>query len=138
MVIIIDFALLSERTGNVFHSYIRIHYLIPSRVKDLTKITDDKLASIGFSFKDVFGSMNNFIESETLENENTPLIITHAGFLFDFPKLLSNCMKHKIHKKCLYVDSLRIMSENGYHCSGLDSLCEDFGLKRDVTFTENI
>ena len=134
---IIELALLSEETGNVFHSYIRIHYLIPKRVKELTTISDDTLASIGCSFKDTFVALNDFIKSETLQDESKPLIIAHAGFLFDFPILVTNCMKHKIQdfgilQHCLFADSIEVLRENGYQRPGLDSLCQQFGLMRDV------
>ena len=120
---IIEMAVLSEATGYIFHSYIRIHYLIPLRIKELTTITDDILASVGCSFTDTFVGLNDFIKSETLQDKSTPLIIAHAGFLFDFPILLTNCMKHKIQdfgflRQCLFADSLQIMNENGYKRSG--------------------
>ena len=132
---IIELALLSEETGNVFHSYVRIHYLLPKRVKELTRITDDTLASIGCSFKDTFVGLNDFIKSENSHDETVPLIIAHAGFLFDFPILFTNCMKHKITdfgflQHCLFADSLQIMEMNGYHPAGLDALCQQFGLVR--------
>ena len=80
--------------------------------------------------------LNDFIKSETLQDKSTPLIIAHAGLLFDFPILLTNCMKHKIQdfgflRQFLFADSLQIMNENGYKRPGLDSLCQKFGLIRD-------
>lgn len=81
---IIELALLSESSRNIYHGYIRIHYPLPSRVRDLTKITDDILATNGYSFKETFIGLNAFINRET-EDGTTPLIIAHGGFLFDFP-----------------------------------------------------
>ena len=46
---IIEMELVAEESGNAFHNYIRIHYSIPKRVKELTNITDRTLAAIGCS-----------------------------------------------------------------------------------------
>ena len=43
---IIEIALVAEDSGNTFHSYIRIHYSIPKRVKELMNITDKTLATM--------------------------------------------------------------------------------------------
>ena len=53
---IIEMALLAEESGNKFHSYVRLHYLVPTRVKELTNISDDLLASAGcYKHSDVEG-----------------------------------------------------------------------------------
>ena len=49
---IIEMALIAEESGNTFHSYIRIHYSIPKRMKELRNITDKTLAAIGCGFND--------------------------------------------------------------------------------------
>lgn len=119
---IIELALLSESSRNIYHGYIRIHYPLPSRVRDLTKITDDILATNGYSFKETFIGLNAFINRET-EDATTPLIIAHGGFLFDFPIWLTICKKHEIEdfsylQHCVFVDSLQVISENGYKHPG--------------------
>ena len=37
---IIELALIAEETGKVFHKYVKIHYRIPNRVRELTRIND--------------------------------------------------------------------------------------------------
>ena len=91
---IIELALLAEHTGNTFHSYVRIHYCIPTRVKELTNISDDLLAAAGCSFKVTIASLSEFLKDERKQSDTQPVIIAHAGFLFDFPILFANFMEH--------------------------------------------
>ena len=127
---IIELALLAEHSGNIFHSYVRIHYLIPTRVKELTNISDDLLATAGCSFKDTIASLSAFLHDEQKRSHTRPFIIAHAGFSFDFPILFANFIKHKItqlnvFKECLFADSLQIFKDNGYRQRlGLDLLCQ--------------
>ena len=58
---IIELALLAEESGNTFQCYIQIHYLIPTRVKELTNISDDLLASAGCRFKDGMVALLDFM-----------------------------------------------------------------------------
>ena len=133
---IIELALLAEHSGNIFHSYVRIHYLIPTRVKELLNISDDLLATAGCSFKDTIASLSAFLHDEQKRSDTRPIIIAHAGFSFDFPILFANFIKHKItqlnvFKECLFADSLLVFKDNGYKQRlGLDSLCQQFGLTR--------
>ena len=128
-------ALLSEESGNMFQSYVQIHYLIPTRVKELTTISDDLLASAGCKFKDAMVSFLDFIEREQMGSSTDPVIIAHGGYRFDFPILLANCMKHNVWDygmlpNCSFVDSLEVFKYCGYTRPGLDSLCNKFGLER--------
>ena len=91
---IIELALLGEHSGNIFHSYVRIHYLIPTRVKELTNINDDLLATAGCSFKDTIASLSAFLHDEKKRSDTQPINIAHAGFSFDFPITLSNIKSH--------------------------------------------
>ena len=93
---IIELALLAEHSGNIFHSYVRIHYLIPTRVKELTNISDDLLATAGCSFKDTIASLSAFLCDEQKRSDTQPIIIAHAGFSFGFPILFANFIKHII------------------------------------------
>ena len=54
---ILDIALLSEDSGNVFHSYVKIHYSVPHRVQQLTAITNITLKTLGLPFRDVMDSV---------------------------------------------------------------------------------
>ena len=76
---IIEIALIAEDSGHTFHSYIRIHYSIPKRVKELMDMTDKALATIGCSFKDMVISLIEFIHNEQLQDKKDPIIITHGG-----------------------------------------------------------
>ena len=132
---IIEVALLAEESGNTFHSYVQIHYLIPTRVKELTNISDALLVTAGCKFKDTMVAFLDFIRREQLESDTPPIIIAHGGFLFDFPLLLSNCMKygvvdHGLLPDCLFLDSIEMFKALGYQKPGLDSLCNKFGLVR--------
>ena len=84
---IIELALLAEHTGNTFHSYVRIHYLIPTRVKELTNISDDLLATAGCSFKDTIASLSAFLHDEQKRSDTQPIIIAHAGFFIRFSNI---------------------------------------------------
>ena len=42
---ILEIALVSGESGNVFHSYVKIHYSVPKRVQQLTGITNSILSS---------------------------------------------------------------------------------------------
>ena len=132
---IIDIALHAEESGNTFHSYVQIHYLIPTRVKELTSISDDLLASVGCKFKDAMVSFLDFIQREQKESSTAPVIIAHGGYQSDFPLLLANCMKrgvldYGILPNCSFVDSVEVFKSCGYTSPGLDSLCIEFGLVR--------
>ena len=133
---IIQMALVAEDSDNVFHTYIKIHYSIPKRVQELTSITDDTLAAIGCRFKDAMVAFIEFIRVEQLQSGTCPTIIAHSGYLHDFPILLANCMKHKftdfdILHDCVFVDSVRILKDNGYQRPGLYSMCQELGLSRN-------
>ena len=131
---IIEMAVIAEESGNVFHMYVRIHYSIPKRVQELTKINDRILTNLGCSFKDVVITMIDFIRSEQLDSNTDPVIVSHGGYYNDFPILLANCMKHGfsdygILKDCLFVDSVDFFKDAGYKRPGLDNLCREFNMK---------
>ena len=130
---IIEMALIAEESGNAFHSYIRIHYSIPKRVKELTNITDITLAAIGCRFNDSTTAL-----VEQLQSATDPIIIAHGGYLHDFPILLANCMKYNFNdfgilKDCLVIDSVRILKYDGYQRPGLDTLSR-IGYKEKHSF----
>ena len=59
-------ALIAEESGNAFHSYIRIHYSIPKRVKELTNVKYNPLAAIGCCFNDSMTALLEFMHNEQL------------------------------------------------------------------------
>ena len=105
---IIEMALVAGESGNAFYSYIRIHYSIPKRVKELTNITDKTLAAIGCGFNDSMTALVEFMHNEQLQNATDSIIIAHGGYLHDFTILLANCVKYdfndfRILKDCLFI-----------------------------------
>ena len=132
---IIEIAVVSEESGNFFHMYVRIHYSIPQRVQELTRIHDRTLNNLGCMFTDVMISMIDFVQSEQSVSDTDPIIVAHGGYYNDFPILLANCTKHGfgdygILKDCLFVDSVDLFKDAGYERPGLDNLCREFKLKR--------
>ena len=90
---IIEMALIAEESGNAFHSYIRIHYSIPKRLKELTNITDKTLAAIGCDCNDSMTAIMEFMHNVQLQSAAGAIIIAHGGYFHDFPIVLANCMK---------------------------------------------
>ena len=130
---IIELALIAEETGKVFHRFVKIHYQIPNRVRELT---DETLANLGCSFTDMMTEMIGFIQCEQLDSNTNPIILAHGGYYNNFPILLANCMKHSftdygILKKCLFVDSIDLFKNVGYEKPGLNNLCHEFKIKRE-------
>lgn len=135
LIVILVFSVNKMSRGNTFHSYFKIHYSVPRRVKELTMITDDLLTTVGCTFKDVFASLISFIKSELSLGIGQPVIISHSGFLFNFPILISNCVKHGIKdfdilQHCLFTVSLQVFRDEGYQRAGFNSICQECCIKR--------
>ena len=67
-----------------------------------------------------------FLHREQVRGETLPFIIAHGGYLHDFPILLASCMKHNCDKfgiltECMFVDSMKILHDDGYKRPSLDS-----------------
>ena len=120
---IFEIAIVSEDSGNIYHSYVKMHYKLPQRIKFLCGICDEVLIN-GNTFKKVFQELTGFIERE--QSSTPPVIIAQGGFDHHFPMLLSNCMKHKcniaILKKYAFVDSMLVLKQLGYPKPGLETL----------------
>ena len=100
---ILEIALVAGESGIAFHSYIKTHYSV---------LHSDWL---------------NFSIVQTLS-----IIIAHD--LHDFPILLASCMKHNCNKfgilaKCMFVDSMQILQDDGYKRPGRDALYEELNIK---------
>ena len=136
---IIEMALIAEVSGNAFHSYIWIHYLIPKQVKELTNTL---VVAIGCGFNDSMTALMECMPNEQLQSATDPIIITHGGYSHDFSILLANCMKYNFNdfgilKDCLFIDSVHILKYDGYQRPGLDALCEGLNIKRHTYSLED-
>ena len=132
---ILEIALVAEESGYAFHSYVKIHYSVPKRVSELTNITNKIIKTNGCPFRDVMIRLVEFLQHEQAHSDTIPIIIAHGGYLHDFPILLASCMKYKYYDfttlaGCIYVDSMRVLREQGYERPGLDALCVDLNIER--------
>ena len=106
---ILEIALVAGESANVFHSYVKIYYSIPKRVRQLTGITNRTIKSLGVPFRTVMDGLVEVLQHE--QSETPTIIIAHGGYLHDFPILLASCMKHNFDKfgiliQCMFVDSM--------------------------------
>ena len=132
---ILEIALLSEESGNVFHSYVKIHYSIPQRVQQLTGITNCTHKTLGLSFREVMDGPVEFLHREQALGETLLNFIAHGGYSHDFPILLVSCMKHNCDKfgiltEDMFVDSMQALQDDGYKRPGLNALCEQLNITR--------
>ena len=133
---IFEIAILSERSGYIFHTYIKIHHKLPSYVQRLCNITDNILEMKCQPFCEVMDDVVEFINHESRDDNNSvvPIIIAHGGFLTDFPLLLVNCMKacydYTRLAKYIFVDSMKMLQDKGYEKPGLDSFSTSLTIER--------
>ena len=127
---IFEIALISERSGNVFHSFIKIPYPLDNYIKFMCNVTDDLLQRDGSSFKKTFDDMINFINADVEGTGGSPttiIIAAHGGFSFDFPLLVTNCFKNKCNIGAMsdyqFIDTLQILQkEKGSKFYNIDTL----------------
>ena len=119
---IFEIACLSEDSGYIYHSYINIECTIPNYVKRLCNVSDEKIKSSP-SFYEVMNGVIEFINAQ--ESQPPIKIISHGGYLFDFPLLFTNCMRNRFDytwfEKCEFIDSVKELQQLGYRKPGLDS-----------------
>lgn len=125
---VFEIAVLSDRSGNMFHSFISIPTEIPPFVKKMCRITDEKLQLQALPFHRVMNDLFKFFEEEEESTTTIPsLIITHGGV--DISLLIINCMKNNYDydrfANLFLVDSQKIMHSEGYVNVGLDTFSED-------------
>ena len=77
---ILEIALVVGESGNVFHSYVKIHYSVPERVQKLTGITNSTIKSLGVPFRTVMEWLVEFLHREQAQSETVPVIIAHGGY----------------------------------------------------------
>ena len=87
LVDIMEIALVAEKSGNVFHSYVKINYSVPKQVQLLTGTTNRTIETHGVPFRDVMDGLVGFIRRDATE---PPIIIAHGGYLHGFPILLES------------------------------------------------
>ena len=100
---ILEIALVAGESGNMFHSYVKIHYSVPQRVQQLTGITNSTTKTLGLTFREVMDGLVEVLHREQAWGETPPIIIAHGGYLHDFPILLASCMKHNCDNFGVYV-----------------------------------
>ena len=88
---ILEIAVVTEESGNIYHRYAKIHYSVPKLVQLLSGITNRTIETHGVPFRDVLDRLVGFIRREATE---PAIIIAHGGYVHDFPILLASCMKH--------------------------------------------
>ena len=108
-----NIALVAEESRNVYHRYVKIHYSVPKQVQLLTGMTNRTIKTHGVPFRDVMDGLVAFIRREATE---PAIIIAHGCYVYDFPILLSSCMKHNysdfsVLAELVYVDSLQNLKE---------------------------
>ena len=156
---IIDMSLLSDRTGNVFHTYIKQDFPIPEIVVKITGITDDVLNENGVDdFSEAVTCMTRFIKEEIkciveisnivedvvdvdVDEDVIATFIAHGGFETDFPYFFNNCSKNnvvfdKLYEKALYQDSMVSFKEY-YSTPGLTSLARMCNLNNNDVQKDN-
>ena len=118
--------------GYAFHSYVKIHYAVPKIVQRLTGVTNRTIKSLGHPFREV---MDGLVELLQAQSETIPIIIALGGYLHAFPILPANCIKRNYDwtplAGCMFVDSMRILQNNGYKRPGVDALYQDLNIKRN-------
>ena len=148
---IFEIACLSEDSGRIYHSYINIPTTITSYIKKMCCISDELIRNSS-SFYIVMQELVDFIEQEEGKNKSSTTIVSHGGYLSDFPLLLANCMKFHYDYTTFFnykfIDSMQIFQSMGYHRPGLESLAntkrkihtatQDVQLLKDVITTYNI
>ena len=120
---IFEVAVLSEKTGYIFHAYIAIRYKLSPFIEKLCNISNRMLDMESQPFNVVMDDLIDFINQESIDEQ--PTIIAHGGHLSDFPLLLANCMKATYDCTRLamyrYIDSMKVLQDKGYEKPGLDT-----------------
>ena len=71
LVDILEIALLAEEIGNVYHSYVKINYLVPKLVQLLTGIANIIDETHGVPFRNVMDGLVEFIRREATDHYST-------------------------------------------------------------------
>lgn len=131
---IFEIAIVAEKSGDVYHSFVQIGYRLPHHIKFMGNITDTILKDEGRTFNNAFKSLIDFIKFEEIGGDDAPISVAHGEQ--HFPLLLANCLKNNCDTsflmRCNFIDSviaLHNVSKNS-KC-GLNTLAK-------IHFNENI
>ena len=139
---IFEITCLSNDSGYIFHSYIKIPSSIPRYIKRLCNVTDMTIQNSP-SFHEVMNDLIEFISAN--QDSSTTTLVGHGAFLSHFPLLMTNCMKYGYDYRRFetynFIDSVQVFQRMGYDRPGLDALSngirshsaiEDVELLRDI------
>ena len=117
---IFEIAVLSDKSGNIFHTYIQIVGVIPAFVETLCGVKDKNVKALGISFTAAMSDLWKFIKGES--NGENSMIISHGNW--DFPMITANLERNNISfsgfEEFFYINSVKIMLANGIEKPGLD------------------
>ena len=125
---IFEIAVLSEKSGYIFHSYIKIPQPLSPFIMQFCHVTRKKLDMLSLPFNQVMRELIDFIDQEsttTSDEAAAIIIIGHGALLTDFPLLIANCIKNSFDytpfTKYVFVDSMIALKSKGYTNPGLDT-----------------
>ena len=111
---IFELALISKKSGNAFHTLIKIPTQLDNYLQFMCGITNQKIQKEGVQFKQAFSDMIDFIDTEA--NGTKVIIAAHSGYLADFPLLLVNCIKNQCETNRMinyeFIDTLQIIQKD--------------------------
>ena len=116
---IFDLTLIAATSGHVFHTLITIPTPLDNYVKFMCDMSDAKLQTEGVPFRDAFTAMIRFINCEVedeIAEEVVVTIMSHSGYLSDFPLLVTNCIKNACDTTAMdkyrFVDTLQLLQKD--------------------------
>ena len=122
---IFEIACLSENSGYIFHSFIKITTPIPRYIQKLCN-TDTDVVHNSQPFSRVIKGLVEFIKLEDSTSTSPSTIIGHGSYLTDFPLLITNSFTSGFDytqlEQFIYVDSMKILQTKGYSKPGLDTM----------------
>ena len=84
--------------------------------------------------KSFMDDLIEFINQESRNDKQPPVIIVHGRFLSDFPLLIVNFMKNNYEysrpAKYTFADSMRMLQHKGYKKAGLHSISTTVSTRR--------
>ena len=129
---IFEIAVLSEKSGYIFHSYIKIPQPLSPFIMQFCHVTRKRLDMLSLPFNQVMRELIDFIDQESTTTSDeaaaTTMIIGHGALLTDFPLLITNCIKNSFDytpfTKYVFVDSMIALKSKGYTNPGLDTFID--------------
>ena len=125
---IFEIAIVAEKSGDVYHSFVQIAYRLPHHIKFICNVTDDILKDEGLTFNNAFNSLIDFPKFEEKDGDGVPILIAHGEH--HFPLLLVNCLKSKCDisflMHCNFINSVIALQKgsNNVKCR-LKTLCKE-------------